>query len=304
MKPFGKEEVSGACPVCKGQEVGLYRRGRRFHKNSDYSITTPAYGISDTLVRCRGCETVFVDPFPSEESLKSLYEGMKDEIYLGEEEMRRRAAERGLLFVEKYVRKGRLLDVGCFSGVFLDVAKKRGWDVMGIEPSSWARKVAEERFALQILGGTLKEASFPGASFDTVSLIDILEHLTDPYETLVEVRRVLKEEGVLYLMTPNIESLARRLLGDRWWGFRQEHIVYFSQKSLDALLRRVGFEILSERPFRHIFTFDAAVRRIKGLSPLIYHVIQPLIRLSGLGQRHFSVNFYDQIELVAGKKKG
>ena len=303
MTPFGKEGVSARCPVCKGQNVGPYRRGRRLRKHSDYSITAPAYGTSDTLVSCRGCGTIFVDPFPSKESLKSLYEGMKDEIYLEEEEMRRRTAERGLLFVEKYVRKGRLLDVGCFSGVFLDVAKQRGWDVMGIEPSSWARNVAEERFGLRILGGTLKEASFPSASFDAVSFIDILEHLTDPYETLVEVRRILKEEGVLYLMTPNIESLARRLLGDRWWGFRQEHIVYFSQKSLGALLRRIGFESLSERPFRHIFTFDAAIRRIKGLSPLIYHVTQPLVRLSGLGQRHFSVNFYDQIELVAGKKK-
>ena len=245
-----------------------------------------------------------MDPFPSEESLQSLYEGMKDETYLEEEEMRRRTAERGLLFVEKYGRKGRLLDVGCFSGVFLDVAKKRGWNVAGIEPSSWARKIAQERFALQILGGTLKKASFPSASFDAVSLVDILEHLPDPYETLVETQRILKEEGVLYLMTPNIESLAHRLLGDRWWGFRQEHILYFSQKSLYPLLQRVGFDILADRCFQHVFTFDAAVRRLKGVSPLIYHVTQPLVRLSRLGQRHFSVNFYDQIELVARKKKG
>ena len=301
MKRFKEENFSTICPVCKGRRVGSYDHNRCPRGRSGYSITAPSYGTSGTLVRCLQCSVIFVYPFPSEESLKFLYEGMKDEIYLEEEEMRRRMSERGLLFVEKYARKGCLLDVGCFLGVFLDVAKKRGWDVMGIEPSSWARKVAEEKFALQVLGGTLKEASLPSASFDVVSLVDILEHLPDPYEALVEAQRILKEGGVLYLITPNIESLARRILGDRWWGFRQEHIVYFSRKSLCSLLKRVGFNILSERPYRHVFTFDAAVHRIKGVSPLIYHMAQPFVRFFRLGQRYFSVNFYDQIELVARK---
>lgn len=303
MKPFQKEEISGGCPVCQGRKLQRYQNAKQDRTPTGYSITEASYGVSGALVRCLGCGVIFVSPFPSAESLKSLYERMKDEIYLGEEGIRRRMAERGLLFIEKYAKKGRLLDVGCFSGIFLDAAQKRGWEVMGIEPSSWARKVAQERFALQVLGGTLKEASLPSGSFDAVSLIDILEHLPDPYETLVETQRILKEGGILYLITPNIGSFARCLLGDRWWGFRREHIVYFSQKSLRFLLQRVGFNILSQRSFQHVFTFEAALRRVKGVTPLIYPVAQPLIRFFRLGERSFRVNFYDQIELVARKEK-
>lgn len=299
---YGKKgKISGVCPVCGGEDLLVYREARGEKRHSDYSITEPSYGIPDLLVRCAQCRVIFVHPFPSEEALKALYEGLKDDVYLEEEETRRREAEWGLLFIEKYADRGRLLDVGCFVGLFLDVAQKRGWDVVGIEPSEWARKVAQEKFSLHVLEGTLREAAFSTSSFDVVAFIDTLEHLRDPKGALVEARRILKKEGILYLTTPNIESLVSRLLGDVWWGLRQEHIVYFCKKSLSSLLKTIGFELLCQRSFQHTFTVGGAVRRIKGVSPFLYQVARPVVRSFRLEGSHFRVNFFDQIELVARK---
>lgn len=300
MKPF-KEALSGECPICDGKELSLYRPVAQKGRPLNPSITNPSYGIPENLVRCLRCGVVFANPLPSEETLRSLYGKMKDETYLEEEEGRRRMAEESLLLMERFVRPGRLLDVGCFSGFFLDVAQKRGWEGIGIEPSSWARKFAEEKFGLQILERTLKEASFPEATFDAVSLIDTLEHLRDPKGDLLEARRILKPEGVLYLSAPDIGSLAARLLGNRWWGFRQEHLVYFSKKTLSDLLEKVGFVILSRRAYRRVFTIEALLRRLKEMSPWAYRLARPIGWFPSLGRRHLVVNFFDQMEWVARK---
>lgn len=299
-----KEKIPGFCPVCKGEDLCLYRKAGKRTGNLKYSVTEPAYGTSDKLVQCERCRIVSIHPFPSEEVLKALYEEMEDTVYLEEEETRRQEALRGLFLIEKYAPRGRLLDVGCFSGLFLDVARKRGWEVVGVEPSAWARKIAQERFSLQVVQGALRDAKFSDSSFDVVAFIDTLEHLRDPKGTLMEARRILKEGGVLYLTTPDIDSAMSRLLGDVWWGLRQEHIVYFSKKSLSSLLKVTGFQILSQRSFQHTFRIGGAVRRLKGISPFLYRMADPLVRFFRLARGSFKVTFFDQIELVAKKGRG
>ena len=289
-----------SCPVCKGESAKVYRKAKRVSESPNYSVTKPTYGAWATLFFCKGCGVIFVYPLPSQEELTSLYGKMEDKAYLEEETMRREMAGRGLSFIEKYApRKGRLLDVGCFAGFFLDVARHRGWEGVGIEPSAWGRKVAEERFSLPVLGATLEEASFPASSFDAVVLVDTLEHLRDPRSTLEETRRILKPGGILYVSTPDVGSLTARLLRNRWWGFRPEHLVYFSKKSLNTLLKETGFSILSRRSFQRLFTGKAPHRRLKEVSPVGSCLVSPLIRLFQLERHHFIVNFFDQIELVA-----
>jgi len=295
----GNKTEMKCCPVCSGTSLRLYQQAGEGGIRRNHSITRASYGTSKALLHCVRCQVIFADPFPTEVALQSLYETMEDSAYIEEDDMRRRMAMESLSFIEQQHPKGRLLDVGCFSGIFLDVAKKRGWDVVGIEPSHWGRKIAQERFGLKVLEGTLEEASLEEASFDVVTMIDTIEHLRDPKKTLLEARRILKENGIVYISTPDVRSFVARLLKNKWWGFREEHIVYFSKSSLYPLLEQLGFRVSSERSYRRFFSIEALIKRLKETSPFFYGLMRPLGSIAFLKRRLFVLNFFDQLELVA-----
>src|SRR5213594_1127797 len=109
-------------------------------------------------------------------------------------------------------RRGRLLDVGCALGDFLLEAKASGWDVEGVEVSSFAAQRARER-GLRVTTGRLEDLDLPAASFDAITLYDSVEHLADPVATLAAARRLLVPGGLLHLVTPNVGGLQARVLG-------------------------------------------------------------------------------------------
>ncbi|MFH1857942.1 MAG: class I SAM-dependent methyltransferase [Candidatus Omnitrophota bacterium] len=297
-----KKENLGSCPVCQGGSLTRYRRAKRAEVPVPHSITRASYGTPKDLLRCLECGVIFVHPFPAPEGLLAAYRDMKDETYFEEEQLRRVIAERSLGLIERFAKRGRLLDVGCFLGFFLDVARSHGWDCSGVEPSRWARKIAEDRFGLKIVGESLEASHLPESAFDVVTLIDTLEHLPQPQAALSEARRVLKEGGFLYLSTPDIGSPAARILGDRWWGLRPEHVVYFSKPSLFQWLRRLEFEVLVQRSYRRLFTVKTLVRRLNQISPVLGGIAGALSCFPGLRRMWAVLNFFDQIELVARKR--
>jgi 2-polyprenyl-3-methyl-5-hydroxy-6-metoxy-1,4-benzoquinol methylase len=151
--------------------------------------------------------------------------------------------------VEQVTSEGRLLDVGCATGNFLDRMRKRGnWQVWGVEVNEDAARYAQERFGLDIFIGEVCEASYPARYFDAVTLWDVLEHLHDPLGTLKEIRRVLKDDGVLILSVPNSDSFDARIFGDCWIGFDPpRHLYAFSTKTVKRLLTETGFETTETR---------------------------------------------------------
>ncbi|MFA7160332.1 MAG: class I SAM-dependent methyltransferase, partial [Kiritimatiellia bacterium] len=110
-----------------------------------------------------------------------------------------------------------------------------------VELSRWAAGIARDRFKLDVFIGRLEEARYPAGHFDAVVMSDIIEHLSDPRGTLAEAARILKPDGILCVSTPDINSLASRLLKARWWGVNMAHIFYFSRRSLEAMLNSAGF---------------------------------------------------------------
>ena len=125
---------------------------------------------------------------------------MADDFYTHEEAGRRRSADSILKYLKKINKKGRILDVGCATGFLLDQARKQGWEVYGVELSAWAVDYAKNKLQLpNITQGSLKDANYPDNFFDVVVLKDVIEHLTDPKETLEQIRHVLKPAGIIVL---------------------------------------------------------------------------------------------------------
>ena len=274
----------------------------RWIKRENFSISVPTYGPGETLYLCRGCGGVFTSPLPEEEKLAQIYADLEDPSYL-EEKGRTKAAQKILSLLGKRLgRPGRLLDVGCFYGVLLSEARRLGWEVEGIEPSRWARQKAREQFGLEIRHPSLKTASFAEGSFDVVTAIDVLEHFLHPKEELREMYRVIRKGGILYLSTPDIGSLAPRIFRSRWWGYRPEHLFYFSRRSLRSLLISFNFEPLWEGFYSRSFTVGELVRRLQGVSSGLGRFLSPLQRGSFLEKMEVPVNLFDRIALIARKR--
>ena len=208
------------------------------------------------VVRCRDCGLVFVGRVPTQEELAALY----DESYYedsatpgyagyGDAETRKRHHDRTLLEeIESYRNPGRMLEIGCAYGYFLDEARRRGWSVRGIEPSGHAAREARERFGLEVSEVPFTEQPVQAESLDAIVLWDVIEHLPDPRATVERARQGLVPGGVLALSTGNVESLAARLHGADWSLMTPPwHQFYFSPQTLQRLLDGEGFEVLRVR---------------------------------------------------------
>jgi 2-polyprenyl-3-methyl-5-hydroxy-6-metoxy-1,4-benzoquinol methylase len=140
----------------------------------------------------------------------------------------------------------RLLDVGCSSGALLGVAREMGFVPEGVEISPEASDAAR-RAGFRVHTGVLEEGGYADATFDAVTLVELLEHLRDPRSLLAECRRILRPGGVMMATTPNGASWTAAVMGARWDVFSLNgmggHVSFFNPGSLHLLAERAGFEV-------------------------------------------------------------
>jgi SAM-dependent methyltransferase len=224
---------AAACPVCGSP------RSRAFALVDGYR-----------LLRCGGCGFRWT-PAPAAADVARIYSasyyegGERPSVYpdgYGTAVAEAQNHARILDGLEQRGARGRLLDVGCAYGFFLDSARARGWDVHGVDLSAHAISLARARLGPCVWHGTV-EALPPGAGpFDAVTLLDTLEHLPNPVAVLSAIRRHLRPTGILFIRTVDGESLAARWLGPRWPQVKPpEHLVYPAPRHLVLWLRRAGF---------------------------------------------------------------
>ena len=210
-------------------------------------VDLPLYPI----IRCGGCGLVYAEGRKDAEFLKGLYdEGYYDGRYKGgyrgyaaqrEEGVRKSASKIEVL--ERFVpSKGRVLDVGCATGLFLEAARQAGWEVQGVEHSPFASEEARHQ-GLDVFTGTLKDAAYPEGRFDAVTFWGVIGHVNDPSGNVREACRVLKPGGLLFIHTPNEEvfSEANKYKGAGWYRAPLQ-LYFWSEPTLGELLRRSGFE--------------------------------------------------------------
>ncbi|MBI4437181.1 MAG: methyltransferase domain-containing protein [Candidatus Omnitrophica bacterium] len=219
------------CPLCSSLQVML-------HFASSGAIDLPS-----CIFRCLNCHIVFAE---RREMEGSLYEESYAYHQKAHEPLDTLRTQEHLQTLMKQ-KRGRLLDVGCSRGHFLNGLKREGWEVEGIEVSKEAVSQAEKEFGLKIFQGKLEDAPFPENSFDVVTCWDVLEHVPEPVPFLKKCRSLLKGGGILFIDTPNVESLYACLIGRKWVGFNRYHLFYYSPETLRDILRKVGFEEIGIR---------------------------------------------------------
>ncbi|MBE9506686.1 MAG: class I SAM-dependent methyltransferase [Chloroflexi bacterium] len=270
---------------------------------SAYACTNSGYGRHHTIVQCCQCGLVYTNPRLDQHDILDTYQAVEDSLYLEEREGRVLTFEHHLKPLELVAGPpdGRpLLDVGCYTGVFVEIAARHGWDAWGVEPSRWAVRQAQER-GLHVVQGTLNTADLPKAHFDVVTTWDVIEHVTDPRGLLQQVHRLLKPGGLVVVHTIDIESLFARLMGSRWPWLMEMHIYYFSRRTLRAMLEKCGFQVLSDRPQGRYLRLGYLTNRVGALMPPVGRSAEWLVTKLGLRGLAVPINLGDLFTAYARK---
>lgn len=291
------------CPIC-GAAAELYDSGTV--QPESYFRNAPSYAIAAAgqrerlpIYRCRVCEHGFTPVNFDPEIIVRWYAHCKaDDIFLAERPGRLRTARSILRHVENFCEeKGNILDVGAGPGFFLSEASRRGWKVSGIEPAEWACNCAQRELGVDVVqqGDYRLLATFSPETLDVVTAFDVVEHLVDPAEFLVESRRVLRTGGLLVLTTPRFDSLLARCMRRKWYCIFPAHLHYFSRASLRRLLSEHGFSVVFEK--RHTRHLSAGYFWRRLLHYFHRHSMQH--RTSHRLRSILPVNFGDEMEVYA-----
>jgi SAM-dependent methyltransferase len=219
--------------------------------------------------RCSGCTCEFAWPQPTDEVLGRIY---TEDYFLGgaaaaesNAQHKRATASLYLQIIERQIRAGgRVLEVGCGSGEFLEKAASRGFDVTGIEYADAAVKRANARLGrAAVKCGSIETLPLEPSAYDAVVCFDVIEHVRSPQEFLERVHRCLRPGGLLVVATPSLDSWSRRLLGHSWMEYKTEHLYYFNRKSLRLLFGNCGYDCVAFEPNRKVLTFDYVCRHFE-----------------------------------------
>lgn len=293
------------CNLCGAREFNVVfdARLQSDSKNSQYRCTNDGHGEYYRIVRCRRCGLRYSSPRGEESEIEENYREVKDHLYEQELAGRMRTFARNLRHLARHKEPGVLLDVGCSVGAFLYLAREKGWRAYGIEPSEWCVSKAKELYGLRIKRGTYKDIPQLGVRFDAITMWDVLEHLDDPLQALLNCGQALKEDGVLAFSTMDAGSLYARLCGKRWPWLMKMHIYYFDRAAIRAYLAMAGFEALSITRYSHTVSTDYLLYKLKKINRLIYYALLLLKRTVFFNKNLFiHVKLGDFMEVYARRR--
>ncbi|MEY2570867.1 MAG: hypothetical protein QOE63_1217 [Acidimicrobiaceae bacterium] len=272
-------EVDASCTICRA------------------SRSTHAYTVKGRhqVVRCTTCGHLYVSPRPSMDDVVSIYgegyfenpafeTGDHDEYfgyrdYLSDRVNIQRRLTQVLRRIEAYRSPGRLLDIGCGPGLFVDVAAANGWDAWGVDLNESAVAWAQENVSPQVRVGTVTDLGVDDGFFDCISMFDVIEHLADPRAELLEVWRAMQPGGVLVVVTPDAGALVSRALGAHWMEMRRapEHLQFFTVEGLASLLSETGFTPLAWHSIGKISTVRGLLAEMRFYSNAIFGGIERVL---------------------------
>lgn len=232
------------CPVCGTaafQNVFLVK---------DYTVSGKVFPIEE----CNNCTLRFTQDVPDQDEIGPYYksddyishtntnEGIISKLY---QKVRNRTMRQKASLIKKYTRQaaGNLLDLGCGTGTFLNTMKTEGWAVAGLEPDMDARKMAKQLYGIDVLPSH-ELYNLPDAGFDAITMWHVLEHVHELQEYVVQLKRVLRDNGKLFVAVPNYTSRDADIYQQYWAAYDvPRHLYHFSPKAMETLMNRNGFRV-------------------------------------------------------------
>ena len=272
-KPGGLQVESVACPHgCAGAADEL------LHEFGEFRVC-----------RCGVCGLVRLNPRLTEAGSGGLYEreyfggdhATGYDTYEQDEYLYEKTFARRLKLIRRFKSVGRVLDIGCSLGYFLNVAKHAGFDVYGLDVSAYAVERATERFPNRIRRGVLGPGLYPKQFFDVVTMFDLFEHVYRPREFLATVNEITRDDAVVLITTPNHRSFLSRASGRNWVSYKiPEHVFFYTPETLSRTVAPF-FEIAMVRSEGQYCTLEFLAERLKTLSRPMGSALLRIVRVLG-----------------------
>jgi 2-polyprenyl-3-methyl-5-hydroxy-6-metoxy-1,4-benzoquinol methylase len=252
--------------------------------------------------RCRRCHLIWLDPRPAKDSVGALYReyfaaepgpappssptraaarahalralgyhvepvaAPISQRWIARSGMLSEIAAADVLFLPN-TQGGKVLDVGCGGGQLLANLQALGWAVAGLEPEPRSAAAAARLLQVPIFAGGIETAELPRSHYDAIVMSHVIEHLPDPVDALRRCAAALKPGGRLYMLTPNTDSLGRRIFGTRWlhWDVPR-HIFIYNAHSLRLIAELAGLQVIEQRTIARKARWAWRASRMIGMS--------------------------------------
>jgi 2-polyprenyl-3-methyl-5-hydroxy-6-metoxy-1,4-benzoquinol methylase len=295
------------CPLCNSSKFRILYRSTLTKSDFDPKViqanlknTLDDYRKHGQIVKCTECNLVYTNPMEDTKSLLRGYKEVVDTEYLKTETYRKYLSSHHLAVVRKFKKKGDILDIGCFAGFFLELAKQKKWKTFGIEPSKWASTIARKR-GIKIIGQDITTAKIKKESFDAVTMWDVIEHLPNPQEVIKIIHKILKKDGIVAFGTPNIESLLAKTLRERYPYLIRMHILLYSPKTLKKLFEENGFKVIHVSSYGRTYPLAYILDRIKSKNIIFLNFKKIILSYKRLAQLTIHLNLRDEFVMIAKK---
>ncbi len=237
------------CPVCDSREINPLLTIKDFSVSKDEFV----------LWQCSACSLRFTQDVPDENNIGRYYKspdyishtntdkGFINKTYQSVRNFTLQQKAK-LIISETKTVNGNLLDIGSGTGAFLHVMKNKGWNVTGVEPDEDARKLANKLYGFKIDEPASIE-NMPAASFDAITLWHVLEHVHQLHDYIEQLKRLLKQNGRIFIAVPNYQSRDSGIYRSYWAAYDvPRHLYHFSPKSIKTLVQKHALKLEAIKP--------------------------------------------------------
>jgi SAM-dependent methyltransferase len=284
------------CDLCSGHEARLLLESQR---------------LDGPLVQCKRCDLVYVGRRQDDFTFSDVDRGrsaalaarvaelgiVSPDVEEAERPWRIQADRERLARLRQHIPGGTLLDVGCATGTFVEVASA-AFDAWGVEPDSGTSEQARAA-GLSVVTGTVADVVPPAGGFDAVTMFHVIEHLDSPHGTVRQARKLLSPNGVVMIETPTVDSVWFRLARSRWRQLIPDHYFFFSHATLERLLAECGLQLVDYEKVGRRVSLRFVVDRFRRSGIPGVGGVAPALRRLGLEDIGVRLNPGDIMSVVA-----
>lgn len=278
------KKVEIDCPVCDSKDYSILYEPW-IEEDDPVKLYGAATGIQGTqrIVKCNLCGMIYENPRFPEDVILSGYINTEQSLHDSQYKNRVKSFYKALKGLEKWIppKGAKILDIGTAGGAFLESAKKFGYDAYGLEPSLYLTNECKKR-GLKVIQGTIDNNPFEEKSFDMICLWDVIEHLVEPKEDLLKIKKMLKQGGILLINYPDIGTPIAKFFGKYFWWIVSVHLHHFDRRTISKLCEITGFEVFLFKRYWQIldlgYLFEMAIRYKVPLAKFIKNLLPDFIK--------------------------